>query len=136
MNVIDQIKNLDFPIGQYVVVGSGIMAMYGLKQARDVDIVVSPNLFEKCEREGWEQIPYTYTDKLEKHYLQKDPVELYLDVNHGKFRPTFDELLNRAETFDRIPFISLEDLLKFKRSYNRPKDHADIKLIEDFLKNN
>lgn len=134
MNIIAQVKALKFPPGQYIVVGSGIMAMHGLKEANDIDLVVSPEIFESSKNEGWESVPYTYPDKLGKFYLQKADIELYLDVNHGElFRPSLEELLERAEVFSEIPFLSLNDLLKFKKSYNRPKDLNDVRLIEKFL---
>ena len=46
------IKDLGFALGQYVVVGSGIMAAYGLKEAQDIDLVATPTLFAELERSG------------------------------------------------------------------------------------
>ena len=40
MDVIAEVKKLDLPLGQYVVIGSGIMAQLGLREANDVDIAV------------------------------------------------------------------------------------------------
>ena len=135
MDIIAKVKALDFPEDEYIVVGSGIMDMYKLKQAHDIDIVVSKNLFQKCKKKGWDSVSYTYQEKLGQDYLQKGDIELYLDVNCGeKFRPTLEELLNRKKVFEGIPFIGIRDLLKFKKSYNRPKDKDDIKIIEAFLK--
>lgn len=135
MDIISEIKKLNFPPTDFVVAGSAIMAMYGLKQTNDIDLVVSPNIFKQCQDAGsWESVGYTYSDRLGKHHLKKGVVELYLDVNNGEvFRPTLEELLSRAEVFEGISFISMDDLLKFKTSYNRPKDQNDIKLIEEFL---
>jgi len=134
--LIAKVKNLGFPKEKYVVAGSAIMVMHDLKETKDIDIVVSAELFNSCIKDQWEKIPYTYPDKLGQIWLKKDDIELYLDVNHGEqFRPTLEELLSRAEYFGEIPFLSLNDLLKFKKSYNRPKDQNDIQLIEEYLKN-
>lgn len=130
---LKKVKELNFPTNQYIIAGSGIMVMHNLKETKDIDIVVSEKLFNQYSK-IWEQIPYTYPDKLGCVYLQKDEIELYRDVNHGEeFRPTLEELLARAEYFDGIAFIHLKDLLKFKKSYNRPKDQNDIQLIEQCL---
>ena len=47
MNVIAEVKKLRLPFGQYVVIGSGIMAQLGLREANDVDIAVTPDLHVK-----------------------------------------------------------------------------------------
>lgn len=136
MNIFEEIRKLNFTFGQYVVVGSGPMVARGIKEARDIDIVVIPELFEKCKREGWEQTLWTYPEKLGQIYLRKGFVELYLDVNCSDFNPTTQELIKRAEIIDSIPFITLEDMLKFKKSYNKEKHQQDIEATEKYLNGN
>lgn len=135
MELLKEIKKLKFPLGSYVVVGSGHMIALGLKKGQDVDIVVTKDLFEKCKGEGWKQVSWTYTDKLGHIYLRKGIVELYLDVNRGDFNPATEELIHRATIIDEVPFASLEDMLKFKKEYNNvnPKHLNDIKLIEKHM---
>jgi len=135
MNIFEEIQKLNFPSGQYVVVGSGPMAARGIREAQDIDIVVMPEFFEKCKQEDWEQIPWTY-EKPEQVYLKKGLVELYLDVNCGNFNPTTEELLQRADMINNIPFVSLADLIGFKKEYNKPKHLRDIELIEKYKKGN
>lgn len=134
-NVLERVKSLNLPEGQYVVAGSAIMAMHGLKETKDIDIVVSQEIFDSYSKDDtWEKVPYTYEDRLGKIWLKKDEFELYIHVNYGEqFRPTLGDLLSKAEYFDGVPFICLEDLLKFKKAYNRPKDQNDIRLIEEYL---
>ncbi len=132
MNIFEKVKSLNFPTGQYVVVGSGILEAKGIRETHDVDVVVTPELFEKCKTEGWEQVPWTY-EKIDQIYLKKGEFEVYLDVNCRDFNPTFSELIQRAETIDDITFASLQDTINFKRAYNKPKHLADLKLIEKYL---
>lgn len=134
MDIFSEVKNLNLPLGQYVVVGSGIMQALGIKEARDIDIVVIPELFEKCKQEGWEQISWTYPEKLGQIYLRKGFVELYLDVNCGSCNPTTEELIENAEIINGVPFIGLDQLISFKKAYGKEKDFADIKLIEEYQK--
>ena len=134
LNILQKIKSLHFPDGQYIIVGSAIMVMHKLKETKDIDIVISKELFDTYIENGWEKVAYTYADKLGQFWLRKDEFELYLDVNHGEeWRPDLKELLSHAEYFDGIPFLCLNDLLKFKKSYNRSKDQNDIRIIEEYL---
>jgi hypothetical protein len=50
----------------------------------------------------------------------KQPIEYYL---------------KNADVVDGFYFMSLEGVLNWKRCMNRPKDHEDIKKIENYLKN-
>ena len=134
MNIIEGIKKFNFPPGEYVVVGSGPMAVHGLKEARDIDIVVMPELFEKCRISGWEKMPWTYPEKVGQIYLKKGDVELYLDVNAGNFNPTTAELIERSEIIQGIPFITLQDMISFKKAYGREKHRKDIEIAEAYLR--
>jgi len=136
MDIIEKIKKLDFPQGQYIIVGSGPMVVRAIKESNDIDIVVSVKLFEKCKQDGWEQLPWTYPDKLWQIFLRRGYIELYLDVNCKECNPTLKELLQRSDTIQGCSFASLEDVIKFKRAYDKPKHLEDIQRIEEYLKHN
>lgn len=115
------------------------MIALGLKEGTDVDLVVTPELFEKCyQDDSWEQIPWTYPEKLGQIFLRRDVVELYLDVNAGNFNPSTTELIERAVMINNVPFASLEDILALKKEYlkNKLKHQKDIDLIEKELGKN
>ena len=132
--VIEEVRKLNFPLGSYVVVGSGVLAVHGIRFARDLDIVVTPELYKKCEREGWEKQWHNTGQRYVLHNKSgKLEVEVYLDVNCESYQPTTQELIERAQIIEGVPFISLKDLLLFKKGYGRPKDKPDIKLIEEAL---
>ena len=136
MNLIDEIKKLNFQSDDFIIVGSGPMVIRGLKELNDIDIIVSRELFDECKKDDrWKQIPWTYPDHLGQIYLESNPFELYLDVNCGDFNPTFEELMSRSDLIEGIHFASIEDVLRFKKSYNRPKHEKDIEIIEEYLLN-
>jgi len=112
------------------------MVIRNIKKSEDIDIVVSRELFEKCKQEGWTQVDRTYPDKIGNIYLRRDCIELYLDVNCGNFNPTLEELCQRADIVEGIAFASLEDVIKFKQSYNKPKHKEDVQKIKDYLQKN
>ena len=130
MNIFEEVKKLNFSIGKYVVVGSGTMAAHNIRQAKDIDIVVVEELFSKCANNGWKE-------KMRpngKKGLKRGNIEVYLDVNYGNYNPKTQDLIRNAEIINGIPFLRLEDLIKFKKEYNREKDIQDIQLIERHLK--
>jgi hypothetical protein len=133
MDLCDEIKRLCFPFGEYVVVGSGIMTVLGIKKSHDIDIVVTESLFEKCKASGWEIIQWTYPQRIGEIYLKRENIELYLNVNCGDCNPTTDELINEAIIINDVPFISLERLLRFKKAYGGKKHLKDVLLIENYL---
>jgi hypothetical protein len=130
MDIFEEIKKLNFPVEKYVIVGGASMAARGIKETGDIDIIVAPDLFEKCKQEGWE----FHAMPNGKPSLRRGVVELYLDINCGNFNPTRKYLLQNSEIINGVPFSSLKDIIKFKKEYNREKDSKDIKLIEEYLK--
>jgi len=130
MNIFEEIKKLDFSNDKYVVVGGAAMVARNIKETGDIDIVVTPDLFEYCKQNGWKE----HLKPNGEPGLKQGIMEVYLDVNCGNFNPSFEELRNRVEIIEDIPFCSLEDVMKFKIEYNREKDIKDIELIKDYIK--
>ena len=74
MNLIDEIKKLNFQSDDFIIVGSGPMVIRGLKELNDIDIIVSRELFDECKKDDrWKQIPWTYPDHLGQIYLEPEP---------------------------------------------------------------
>lgn len=129
MTLFKEIKEQNFPIEKYIVVGGLSMEARGLKKTRDADLVVSPALYEYCKKAGWKIHPTPNGGA----GLEKGSIELYLSVGAGSFNPSFEELKAGEEIIDGIPFCSLEDVYKFKKEYNRRKDQKDVKIINRYF---
>jgi hypothetical protein len=129
MNIFEEIQKLNFAADSYVVVGGAALAARGIKETADIDIVSSPELFEFCKQNAWKE----HLRPNGKRGLSRGIVEIYLDVNCGNFNPSFQELRNRAEMMNGIPFCNLQDVISFKREYGRAKDFQDIKLIQTYF---
>src|SRR5688572_20864099 len=106
MNIFAELQKLNFSPESYVVVGGAAMAARDIKETSDIDIVVTPDLFELCKQSGWKE----HLRPNGERGLSKGGVELYLHVNCGDFNPTFQELQGRAEIIDSLPFCSLQDI--------------------------
>jgi len=134
IDIFKEVEKLGFPEGEYIVVGSGIMAAKGIRPAYDLDIVVTQKLFNDCIKNGWELRPWTRTGKVGKEWLKKEGVELLLELGFQNEAMTAIDLMKEGEVINGIPFLSLYQLIKFKKDYGRPKDFDDIALMKEYLK--
>lgn len=132
MNIIEEVKKLDLPLGQYVVIGSGTMAALGIRQARDIDIAVLPELHAALRATGeWEE-----EIRYDKIFLKKDIFDINPELSWSEYPTTAEEAISSALVIDGVAFMNLRELCKFKRALGRDKDIADIALIEEYVKNN
>lgn len=129
MDIISKVKALNLPDRQYIVFGSGPLAVYGIRDTGDIDLFVSSELYQKLISDGWEEKSWDNGGK----YLRNDNVEVDDSWDYGDYNPSLSELIERAISVQGIPFASLEDVLQWKKAFGRPKDLADIKLIEAYL---
>ncbi len=136
INILDEVRKLNFSTDHFMVVGSGIMAVKGIRDAYDLDIVVSTELFEICKTNGWELMPWTRTGRPGKAWLKKGIVDLMLEITCGNEDFDLEALQKGGEKIDGMWFMSLAQLIKFKKEYGRPKDFEDIAMMEKFMKEN
>lgn len=134
INIFEEVKKLDFPSEHFMVVGSGIMAVKGIRDAYDLDIVVSQELFNKCKNDEWELKPWTRSGRIGKDWLKGGSVDLVTEIQSGDEDYDLEKLKEEGEFIDGVWFLSLNQLIKFKRIYGRPKDFDDIALMEKYLK--
>jgi len=127
--VLNHIKSLNFPKNEYVVGSGAAMAVRGIRETRDIDMVVLPILFETCKHNGWKI--KTFPNGVEGLY--KDIFELFVIVKHGDYNPSFEYLVQQSDEIDGILFLKLTEVLKFKQAYGREKDLRDIELIQQHL---
>lgn len=132
VNIIEKIKELNFPPDQYVVVGSGILEALGIRKAADIDMAVTPKLFETLLATGeWET-----EEKYGKIFLKKDGFDISSKLSQPNYPTTTEEAIESALVIEGIPFMNLEELKRFKLSRGREKDKADIALIEKYQQEN
>ncbi len=125
--LLNELKKLDLPNNEFAVFGSGPMAVRGIKDSGDLDIVVKSQLWVKLTK-GKVIKDGTY-EKNSK--IEIGNIEVY--KNWKPWFPNSDELIDESDIFDGIRFVKLEKVLDWKRSFNREKDKGAVKLIEDYL---
>lgn len=130
--IIAKVKYLNLPKGSYVVFGSAPMALAGIREANDIDLLVSKEVFEQLKKHGWQEKDKGANDKP----LEYDIFEAHQNWDFSSYNPTLSDLLARATEVEGVPIASIEDVRKWKEASGRPKDLADLKLIGDYRKNN
>jgi len=126
-DVTRELFALALPADEYVVVGGGVLAMHGIRETQDIDLVVTERLFVALRGQGWR----AKTRPNGKPGLKQGIVEAYLDVNCSSFERSTSWLLKNVHVINGIPTIDLETLAGFKAGYGRPKDLADLALLRE-----
>lgn len=133
MDIISRAKALNLPLGQYCVFGSGVLEVHGIRRAKDVDVLVTEDLYRKLKTEGWKR-KWFFWRTLWSKCITKSHNEAFTNLHWArKYRPDTHELINRAELHDGIPFLRIEDLLEFQRNLPRKKDKMGVKMMEEYL---
>lgn len=127
--IIDKVKTLNLPTGSYIVFGSCPLALAGLRQSQDIDLLVSEATLEQLKAAGWQQIDKGIKDKP----FVDDVFEAHTNWNFGSYRPTLEGLLATATVVEGVAFASLGEVRKWKAISGRPKDLHDIELIDAYL---
>ena len=134
--IFERVAELKFPIGHYAVVG-GAMEAHGIRKARDVDIVVSAELFDELVADGWPPYclkPCCMGKEGTRRRLEKGDVQVNSEISwEGTLFAETDKLIEDAEIIQGIPFAQLDILAAWKRARAREKDFKDIELIEAYL---
>jgi hypothetical protein len=135
MSIFDRVKSLNLPLGKYVVIG-GVMEAHGIRPARDIDLLVVPDLFKQLQKEGWKRKWFFWRTLSCKLITNGKDAEAFSTYQYKNYRPTTEELISRAEMINDIPFLPLTDLMAFKKELARAKDLRDVELIKSFLGKN
>lgn len=102
-------------ISDYCLVGSSVMELYGIRNARDIDMVSN----KTCD------------SKFSMYGLDIDAIE------HRDSHPTYSFLNSDPRFFfwvNGIKVMSLDSLITFKLNRGTPKDRDDLEMIFNFLR--
>jgi hypothetical protein len=128
-NVLERVRALGMPPGQYMVCGSAILEILGIRQAGDIDLLVSHELFIELEtKRGWvrnEKYPTTLDTPDHSAGAKQS-----MDFMKEDYK--LEELLQKAYVYEGIAFTSLGQLREAKVQLGREKDLRDIELIDAY----
>ncbi len=123
MTIIERVKQLQLPLDEVVVIGSGLLDALQLRPARDVDLVVSERLFKQLAQ----QPEYQSQQRGTEVYLTRGTCEIWRDW--GPALP-FTTLQASATTIAGVLFVNQAILVAWKKQRGLPKDQRDVSLLE------
>jgi len=125
-----KVKDLYLPIGKYALFGSAPLGVRNLKECHDVDIIVSEDLFKEYgNKSEWERgVASSGAER-----LFSGDIELFRDWRPGEW--DVNKIIDEAEIIDGLPFVKLEEMIKWKKIMGRDKDFKDIEIAEKYIRN-
>ena len=128
--LIRLLESLALPASDYVVTGSGPLLAHGLKNdIHDIDLVARGTAWEMATRLSRPRRSRSGPGL--RVVLFGGDIEVFDHWVGGL--TDVDAMIDSADFFDGLPFLSLTDTLRWKRGLGRAKDLADIALIERHL---
>jgi len=128
--LFQKLLSLNLFVEDFAVFGGGPMFAHGIKwTGHDLDIIARGKAWEQASKMG--EVKKAKLGKGSVVELFDGTVEIFNDWSPGLW--DINELINAAEYIEGIKFVTLENVIKYKKIYNRPKDLEQIKLIEEFF---
>lgn len=120
---------MDLPIGRYAILGSGPLAVRGIRDTKDIDLIVAPDVYEYYKKQkGW-KLKFAYGN----FFLRKGNVEIWKKIGFWKSRVDIQDFINRAELVEGLPFVNMEDFIFWKKKGFRKKDKKDVELAKEYI---
>lgn len=126
--IFQSVTDLHLPLGTFALFGSAPLGVRGLRECRDIDVIVTEELWNEQKNKGWETVTMPHGSI----GLVKGEIELWKNWYPGDW--DVPKLIREAEMIAGLPFVRLEEVLKWKKLMNREKDLKDIEAINAFLK--
>jgi hypothetical protein len=131
-DLLSKLEILNLPKDQFVIVSSGPMAAKNIREARDLDILVTDELWNHLK----EKYPVKKVGVVNKVELEDIDIVGEGSVFRDDSVATMDEIFKTAFEVDGIKFLDLNLLKKFKQKMGRDKDKVDVELINKYLLEN
>lgn len=132
MNIVESVKSLDLKPGTYAVVGSGPLHVRKLREAHDIDLIVTEEVYATLKDLGWKENLYPDNPGRPKALYNGD-FDASTSWSVGNYNPDPADLIANTDVIDGVAFVKLSEVLQWKQACGRPKDVADVKLIKKYL---
>lgn len=125
-NLLQELARLNLPRNEYVIFGSGPLAIRGLAEAKDLDVLVKKKLFKKLRKK--------YPQEISRHPLGCLVIgNIEIGNNWQGDSSVIDKYIQTAEMIKGFPFVKLKYVLEWKESSKRKKDEFQAQIIRNYL---
>lgn len=137
MNIKDKLEDLAITPDNCVVIGSGVLNALNLRESKDIDVVVTEEKYkELCSNPRFRK-----EENHGREILTDDLFEIGTSWTVVGKTWKFEDLLSNSIIVNEVRYNKVEFLLEAKQKWLadgdiRQKDVDDVKLMEDYLKNN
>jgi hypothetical protein len=123
---IRDLIDLDLPLGDYALFGSGPLLLRGwIDEVGDLDVLSRGPVWEQVVDLG---VMTLLPDG-------NEIVEVGEGITIGHTWPygeaSIDEMIDSAEMIQNVPCVRLEHIVAYKRAFDRPKDRAHLAVIAE-----
>jgi len=125
--LFESVRKLNLPIGKFILFGSAPIVVRGLRECRDIDILVTEDVWESYRNKPEWKLKETPKGS---EYWSHGDIELWKDWNPPL--QNIEKVIKEADIINGLPFGRLEDVVKRKKIRGQEKDLKDIELIEEF----
>ena len=129
--LVKLVTDLDLDRRDFVIFGSGPLLAHGLRQSiHDLDVVARGTAWDRVSQYG----------SPARGSINGAPMALFWDgliqFSRGWVSDDWDinDLIDRAEIIQGLPFAQLTDVLTYKQMLLRPKDRPDIAALVHTLR--
>jgi hypothetical protein len=131
---LDKFRRLPYPKNEMLIVGSGTMALLGLRENKDLDIWATPRIMKRVAQDKKFIAKKSEVDGSTLYESEDGKLEFASSFSFANL--DLKTSLKKAIIIYGIHFQSPEEILAWKKKANRPKDRDDIIKLENYLKNN
>lgn len=105
----------------YMVYMGGSLCMRKVRETKDLDICVEPDAFMELARryDKEDEITISLGDRTFDLFIEGTVVEVF----------EREDFMNEAELVDGVWCQTLDEIIKMKRRFDRPKDKKDLELL-------
>ena len=127
--LLEELKKLNLPKDKYIIFGSGPMAIRGIRDSEDIDVLVTKALFE--------ELLIKFPQDISNHPLGMMSIgDIEIGSSWQGNKSMTNKIIGDAEFIQGFPFARLGRVIKWKKDMGREKDKRDLKLIEEYLTKN
>jgi hypothetical protein len=127
--LFERLRQLNLPEGDFAIFGSGPLLVRGVIAAsNDLDVICRGAAWERVNTLG--ELQYLEDYDVTVVSLDEDTITFGTEWGIGDF--DVDELIDRAELIDGLPFVQLESVIQYKEIRNSETDQVHLAAIAKY----